>query len=103
VIIDGRNGFLVDFFSTEAIAARVDEALGDTHEVMREAARRTAVERYDLASVCLPAQLSLVRALLQRQRADARPTADVKHLPRHESRVPVGEEEDRARNVVGLA
>ncbi len=103
VITDGKNGFLVDFFSTEAIAAGVDEGVSARHEAMREAARRTAVERYDLKSVCLPAQHRLAQALLQRQRADARPAADVKHLPRHESRVPVGEEQDRTRNVVGLA
>jgi glycosyltransferase involved in cell wall biosynthesis len=63
VITDGANGMLVDFFSTEAIAARVDEALRDRHQALRDAARRTAVERYDLQQVCLPAQCRLVERL----------------------------------------
>src|SRR2546423_2872698 len=51
VIRDGDNGLLVDFFSPEEIARRIDDALGaasGTIRAMREHARRTAVERYDL-------------------------------------------------------
>ena len=104
VIRDGENGLLVDFFSPAAIAGRVEEALSrkDRGTHLRANARKTAVERYDLKRLCLPAQTRLVSAL-QRQRADARPAADVKHLPGDEARVPVGEEKHRARNVVGLA
>jgi glycosyltransferase involved in cell wall biosynthesis len=101
VITDGVNGLLVDFFSTEEIAARVDEALKDRHQAMREAARRTAVERYDLKRVCLPAQLRLVEGL-KRQAADAGAAANVEHLAGDKARVPVGKEEHRARHVVGL-
>jgi glycosyltransferase involved in cell wall biosynthesis len=102
VIRDGENGLLVDFFSPEGIAARVDEALSQDHRALREKARQTVVERYDLNRVCLPAQLKLVSAL-ERQRADARPAADVKHLAGDKARVAVGEEHDRARDIVGLA
>ena len=104
VITDGRNGLLVDFFSTEAIAARVDEALKnrDYYKELREEARRTAVERFDLKRVCLPAQLELV-ARLERQRADAGAAANVKHLPRHEAVVPVREEEHRPGHVGRLS
>jgi glycosyltransferase involved in cell wall biosynthesis len=104
VIRDGENGLLVDFFSTEGIAAKIDYALANGRELaqLRLNARKTVVERYDLKRLCLPAQAKLV-AELQRQRADARPAADVKHLPRDEARVPVGEEQHRARDVVGLA
>ena len=65
VIADGVNGLLVDFFSTEALAARIDEALERRHELapLRVAARRTVLERYDLKGVCLPAQRRLVDAL----------------------------------------
>jgi glycosyltransferase involved in cell wall biosynthesis len=65
VIRDGENGLLVDFFSTEAIAERVDEALRNPEraKAMREQARRTAVEGYDLRRVCLPAQVRLVEDL----------------------------------------
>ena len=105
VITDGKNGLLCDFFSTEDLAAKVAYALDHQDECtsLREAARRSAVERYDLRDVCLPAQLGLVGSLLERQRSDARPTANVKHLPGHEPRIPIGEEQDRARDVVGAA
>jgi glycosyltransferase involved in cell wall biosynthesis len=65
VIQDGANGLLVDFFSPEAIAERVDEALRRPQELapLRQAARRTVLERYDLKSVCLPAQRKLVEGL----------------------------------------
>ena len=104
VMRDGENGLLVDFFSPEAIAERVDLALGKKNELMplRRRARETVVRDYDLKRVCLPAQQGLVAKLLERQRADARPAADVKHLAGDEARVPVGEEQHRARDVVGL-
>ena len=105
VIRDGENGLLVDFFAPEAIAERVDFALVHQNDlsVLRRNARHTVVEGYDLKRVCLPAQERLVARLLERERADARAAADVEHLPGHESRVPVGEEHHRARDVVGLA
>ena len=105
VIRDGENGLLVDFFSPEAIAERVDFALSHRQALMpvRRNARQSIVDRYDLRRICLPAQKKLVARLLERQRADARPAADVKHLAGDEARVPVGEEHHRARDVVGLA
>jgi glycosyltransferase involved in cell wall biosynthesis len=104
VMRDGENGLLVDFFSPAAIAERVAYALERQADLqpLRERARQTVVERYDLKRVCLPAQLRLVESL-QRQRADARPAADVQHLPGDKARVAVGEEHDRARDVVGLS
>jgi len=63
VIRHGENGWLVDFFSPEAIAARVDEALADRHDDLRARARETVVRDYDLRSVCLPQQLSLISRL----------------------------------------
>jgi len=101
VIRDGENGLLVDFFSAEAIASRIDDALRSDSREMRARARRTIVEHYDLRK-CLPAQLSLVEAL-KGQRADAGAAADVQDLPGDEARVPVGEEHHRPRDVVGLA
>jgi glycosyltransferase involved in cell wall biosynthesis len=102
VIADGKNGLLVDFFSIEEIAARVDEALKNRRQLafLGQNARRTALERYDLRRVCLPRQLRLVQAL-QRQGTDARAAADVQHLPGDEARVPVREEQHRPRDVVG--
>jgi glycosyltransferase involved in cell wall biosynthesis len=50
VIEDGRNGLLVDFFSPEQIADRVEEALDhpDRMRDIRARARETVLERYDL-------------------------------------------------------
>jgi glycosyltransferase involved in cell wall biosynthesis len=102
VIRDGDNGLLVDFFSPEAIASKVDFALSHPDaEAVRQRARQTIVERYDLRRVCLPAQLEMVKAL-QGQRADAGAAADVEHLPGDEAGVAVGKEQHRAGNVAGL-
>jgi glycosyltransferase involved in cell wall biosynthesis len=103
VMRDGENGLLTDFFSTEQLASRVDAAfsLRDSLRI-RQAARATVIERYDLKRVCLPAQLGMV-ARLQGEGADAGAAADVKHLPGDEAVLPVGEEEHRARHVAGLA
>jgi glycosyltransferase involved in cell wall biosynthesis len=102
VIRDGENGLLTDFFSTEGIADRIDRALSGRFQDLRDEARKTVVERYDLKRICLPAQLALVQAL-KRQGADAGAAADVEHLAGDEARVPVGEEQHRPRNVAGLA
>ena len=62
VVEHGRNGVLFDFFDKEALAAAVVDALARPHayRAMRDAARRTIVERYDLAQVCLPQWLRFV-------------------------------------------
>jgi glycosyltransferase involved in cell wall biosynthesis len=67
VIRDGKNGLLVDFFSADELAARVEEAIVRQRELggLRAAARRTALERYDLKRVCLPAQLELIERLAE--------------------------------------
>jgi glycosyltransferase involved in cell wall biosynthesis len=103
VIRDGENGLLADFFSIEQIAARIDEALSlKESKLIRERARATVIERYDLKRVCLPAQLGLVKRLKD-EGADAGAAAHVQHLPGDEAVVPVGEEHHRARHVAWLA
>jgi glycosyltransferase involved in cell wall biosynthesis len=76
VISHGENGLLVDFFNTREIAETVVNALGAPAEfaTIRRNARRTAVKRYDLHTVCLPAQLGLLHELgtLRRKPARAR-------------------------------
>jgi glycosyltransferase involved in cell wall biosynthesis len=63
VIRDGENGFFVDIFSPSEIAERVITTLeagnGGFAEI-RQNARQTIVEKYDLKSICLPAQLALL-------------------------------------------
>ena len=62
VIVDGENGFLVNFFSPSEIATRVDEILNGARSVrkIREEAREAIVERFDLKRVCLPRHLALL-------------------------------------------
>ena len=78
-VIDGEtNGYLVDFFDIDGLAGRICAALRDpaAGPEMREAARRTAVERFELKTVCLPAHLSLLHRLSgidPRSRAHPRP------------------------------
>ena len=105
VIADGVNGLLTDFFDAAELAAHVDDALQRHHELhpLREAARRTLLERYDLKRVCLPAQRRLVEALLKGKGADARAAANIEHLAGDEAGLAVGEEHHRARDVARLA
>jgi len=65
VLEDGRNGLLVDFFSREEICHAIDRVMEhpDRMQALRDAARRTAVEGYDLMSVCLPRQVALAEAV----------------------------------------
>lgn len=62
VIRHGENGFLTDFFDRAAMAEAVSEALANRAALgdLKRQARADAVARFDLASVCLPAQLRLV-------------------------------------------
>ena len=65
VITDGVNGRLVDFFDVPAWSAALTDALARpaAHDQMRAAARQMARERYDLRSVCLPAQIAHLNRL----------------------------------------
>ena len=60
-----ETGRLVNFFDQNALATSVIELLDDEDARMRlgEAARKFAIENYDLKSVCLPKQLQWVEAL----------------------------------------
>jgi len=76
VIHHGGNGLLVNFFSPSEIAERVIEALEDSRAFasLRQNARQTVVDRYDLRSICLPAHLRLLNMLVPReQRASLAP------------------------------
>jgi glycosyltransferase involved in cell wall biosynthesis len=73
VIDPGRNGLLVDFFDTSAMAQRIAAVLADYagHRHLGQAARRTVVEHYDLHSVCLPQMLQLIDTLAAGRRPAA--------------------------------
>ena len=63
VIRDGENGLLVDIFSPSEIAQKVIDALAQpaAYRQIRQNARRTIIEKYDLETICLPAQLRLLQ------------------------------------------
>jgi glycosyltransferase involved in cell wall biosynthesis len=62
VIKHHHNGLLVDFFKPEELASAVTTLLDDPalREKLGQAARKTAVEKYDLKTVCLPKALGFV-------------------------------------------
>ena len=66
VIVDGHNGVLVDFHDPFALATKVADALEhpDRYRPLRQEARRTILERYDLHGICLPRQKALINSLL---------------------------------------
>jgi len=57
------NGLLVDFFGINEIADAVVDALANpgAYRHMRERARRTIIDTFDLHTLALPAQLKLLR------------------------------------------
>jgi glycosyltransferase involved in cell wall biosynthesis len=67
VIEDGQNGLLVDFFSAEELVQAVCRVCDhpDRMAEQRRAARQTALDRYDLATVCLPRQIELLEGVLR--------------------------------------
>ncbi|MBI4194889.1 MAG: glycosyltransferase [Betaproteobacteria bacterium] len=71
VIAHDKNGLLADFFDVNALAGTVSECLADPakHAHLRAAARAIALERYDLATVCLPQQVELVEGLANNLKA----------------------------------
>lgn len=62
VLRHGENGLLVDFFNPEALAETVIGALArpQDHRELRQAARRTVQDRYDLHDMTLPQHLALI-------------------------------------------
>ena len=94
VIEDRQNGLLVDFFSYQMIADRVDEVLDhpDRMRSIRRQARRTIVERYAL-DICLPKHLQLITTLVKGQKPNQGTTSQnvlaLPHPGRQSQAVPV--------------
>ncbi|MBL8352195.1 MAG: glycosyltransferase family 4 protein [Burkholderiaceae bacterium] len=70
VIEQGSNGLLYDFFDRSAMLDSICRLLDDAQlrQALGSAARRSVIERYDLKSRCLPAQLALLQQVMQRRR-----------------------------------
>ena len=66
-IAHGENGLLVNFFDVAALSETVVDVLArpERFAPLRAAARQTALERYDLATICLPQQMRLVERLAE--------------------------------------
>ena len=64
-IEQGRNGSLVDFFDTAALANALAQGLAQRGglQALRQRARDTAIERCDFRRVALPAYQSLIASL----------------------------------------
>lgn len=64
----GENGFLVDFFDRGQLLDTLDDVLNRHAQMgpIREAARASVVQRYDLDSVCWPGFLKMVDGVLGR-------------------------------------
>ena len=62
VITHGDNGLLVDFFSPKQIAEQVTQALESSGDFIpiRQRARQTIIDCYDLQRVCLPRHLAYI-------------------------------------------
>ncbi|MEB3361613.1 MAG: glycosyltransferase [Synechococcaceae cyanobacterium] len=78
VIRDHQNGLLVDFFDHEALAGTIAAALKDQDALqpLRQAARKTVQDVYDLRRICLPRQLSLVDQLIHGDQPPNEPVQD---------------------------
>ena len=66
VLSDRVNGRLFDFFRQDQLVQTVLEVLNhpDRNRALRDAARATIVQKFDLQRRCLPAALALVRSLV---------------------------------------
>jgi glycosyltransferase involved in cell wall biosynthesis len=67
-ITDGQNGTLVNFFDVAAWSEKLTEALADParFQPLRDAARQTALARYDLRRHCLPRMVDFVEGFAPR-------------------------------------
>jgi glycosyltransferase involved in cell wall biosynthesis len=67
VIKSGQNGILTDFFDGDALVERAVEILDSprAREAIGQSARQTIIDKYDLQTTCLPAQVDWIESLAQ--------------------------------------
>ncbi len=70
MIRHGHNGLLFDFFDRQSLVKQAIAALSEParHQQLRTNARATIVDRYDLATTCLPAWLASIETLAAKRR-----------------------------------
>ena len=66
VIRNGENGLLVNFFDRQGLCACVDAVLDhpDRMQHLRDAARQSIINAYDLKTICLPRYLDLIASII---------------------------------------
>jgi glycosyltransferase involved in cell wall biosynthesis len=71
VIQNNHNGVLVDFFDSKKLAESVVGLLKNPkkRQKLGQAARKYAIEHYDLQKVCLPKQIEWVSTLLKSKKS----------------------------------
>ena len=57
-----KNGLLVDFFSASELIAAITSVCKSKDRLrdLRDAARKTIIDRYDFETICLPAQVRVI-------------------------------------------
>jgi glycosyltransferase involved in cell wall biosynthesis len=65
-VTDGVDGRLLDFFDVQALSQALIDACRNPkkYQKMRKAARRTVLEKFDRARICLPAWLDLIDTVM---------------------------------------
>jgi len=64
-VLNNENGLLVPFFDSQKLAERVVEALSRPRrfQAIRAQARRTILDHYDMARICLPKMMAFIQKL----------------------------------------
>ncbi len=67
VLHDEKNGLIVDFFDSDSIAEKVTQVLNNSNKYndLRNNARKTIIDNYDLKTICLPRHLGLINEALK--------------------------------------
>ena len=67
VLHDEKNGLIVDFFDSDSIAEKVTQVLNNSNKYddLRNNARKTIIDNYDLKTICLPRHLDLINEALK--------------------------------------
>lgn len=67
IINDKKNGLIVDFFDHNGLVDKVTNVLNNKEKYIKisKEARKTVLKNFDLKTVCLPAQLDLIKRALK--------------------------------------
>ena len=66
VIKHNKNGLLVDFFDVEGLTKNITKVLANPSKFdhLRENARKTIIDNYDLKKVTMPKHIKLIKEML---------------------------------------